>query len=161
VAGVLAAYAVGLPAQASIKLFASGFYAVGDTRSPVKIAAVAVVLAAGLAAAAMQVLGPAGIALGTAVAAYVNVGLLARSLRRRVGTLGADGSRRTATILLGALAGTGAGLAVERATAAGPLVVTGLAALAGFGLAYLATTIAAGHPEARALARRWTRRGTP
>jgi putative peptidoglycan lipid II flippase len=159
VAGVLAAYAVGLPAQASIKLFASGFYAAGDTRTPVKIAAVAVVLAAGLAAAAMQVLGPAGIALGTAVAAYVNVGLLLAALRRRVGALGTDGSRRVATILLGAVIGTGAGLAAERVAAAGPRLVTGLGALAAFGVAYLAATAAAGHPEARALARRWTGRG--
>jgi putative peptidoglycan lipid II flippase len=158
VAGVLAAYAVGLPAQASIKLFASGFYAVGDTRTPVRIAAVAVALAAGLAAAAMQVLGPAGIALGTAVAAYVNVGLLARALRRRLGGPEADGGRRLAAILLGAVAATGAGLAAERVAAAGPRLVTGLAALAAFGVAYLGVTTAAGHPESRALARRWTGR---
>lgn len=161
VAGVLAAYAIGLPAQASIKLFASGFYAAGDTRTPVKIAAAAVVLAAGLAAAAMQVLGPAGIALGTAVAAYANVGLLGRALRRRVGTLGTGGPRSVAAILLGVLAATGVGLAVEYASAAAPRTVTGLAALAAFGSAYLAVTIAAGHPEARALARRWSRRGAP
>jgi len=159
VAGVLAAYAIGLPAQASIKLFASGFYAAGDTRTPVTIAAVAVVLAAGLAAAAMQVLGAAGIALGTAVAAYVNVGLLANALRRRVGPTGTDGSRHAAAMLLGALAGTGAGLAVEYAATAAPRLVTGLAALAAFGLVYLGATVAAGHPEARALARRWTARG--
>jgi putative peptidoglycan lipid II flippase len=162
VAGVLAAYAIGLPAQASIKLFASGFYAIGDTRTPVKIAAVAVALAAGLAAAAMQVFGPAGIALGSAVGAYVNVGLLVRALRRRSGTLGADGAaRRLRAILLGALAGVGAGFGAEWALAAGPRLLTGLGALAAFGLVYLAATAAVGHPEARALAGRWTARLRP
>jgi putative peptidoglycan lipid II flippase len=161
-AGVLAAYAVGLPAQASIKLFASGFYAVGDTRTPVKIAAVAVALSAGLAAAAMQVLGPAGIALGSAVAAYVNVGLLVRALRRRAGGLGMDGHPgRLSAILVGGVVGTGAGLAVEWLLAGGPRLLTGLGALMAFGLAYLAGAAAAGHPDARALARRWAARLRP
>jgi putative peptidoglycan lipid II flippase len=158
VAGVLAAYAVGLPAQASVKLFASGFYAMGDTRTPVKIAALAVALSAALAFAAMQVLGAAGIALAAAAAAYVNVGLLLRGLGRRAGPLGApDGGRALAGVLAGALAGAGAGWAAEAALAAMPRAVTGLGALAAFGVAYLVVTGVLGHPEASALRRRWRR----
>lgn len=155
VAGVLAAYAVGLPAQASVKLFASGFYAVGDTRTPVKIAAVAVALSAGLAAAAMQVLGPAGIALGAAVASYANVGMLVHALRRRTGSLAsADGGRALAAVLGGALAACAAGYLVERLAGALPLAVVGLATLGAFGIAYLGTTLALRHPDATRLARR-------
>lgn len=159
VAGVLAAYAIGLPAQASVKLFASGFYAVGDTRTPVKIAAVAVVLSAALAAAAMQVFGAAGIALGAAVAAYVNVGLLLRAFRTRAAaTSAAVPARRLSSILLGAIIGTAGGFAAEWALVSGPRLLTGLGVLAAFGIAYLAATVATGHPEARALTRRLTTR---
>jgi putative peptidoglycan lipid II flippase len=155
VAGVLAAYAVGLPAQASVKLLASGFYAMGDTRTPVTIAAVAVAVSAGLAVVAMQVLGPAGIALGAAVAAYVNVGLLVRGLRRRAGPLGTPGGARAlATVLVAALAGGGAGYTVEWALTGLPRAVTGLTALAAFGLTYLGVAAALGHPEAVSLRRR-------
>jgi len=157
-AGVLAAYAIGLPAQASVKLLASAFYAVGDTKTPVRIAVVVVTLSAALAAAAMQVFGPAGIALGAAVAAYVNIGLLLRGLAARVGTASEGRARTLATVLAGALAGTGCGLLGARVTAATPLPVTATVALTAFGIAYLAVTAALGHPEARGLLRRWTSR---
>src|SRR5713226_1101868 len=39
VGGVLAAYGIGLLGQSTVKLFASGFYAMRDTRTPVIIAA--------------------------------------------------------------------------------------------------------------------------
>ncbi len=156
VAGVLAAYAVGLPAQASVKLLASGFYAMGDTRTPVKIAVVAVLLSAALALAAMQVLGAAGIALGAAVAAYLNVALLVRGLRRRAGPLGTPGGTRAlGAVLAGAVGGAGAGYLVEWALAGMPLAVTGLGALGAFGFGYLAVTGALGHPDVARLTRRW------
>lgn len=157
-AGVLAAYAIGLPAQASVKLLASAFYAVGDTRTPVRIAVVAVTLSAALAAAAMQVLGPAGIALGAAVASYVNVGLLLRGLTTRLGPVTDGQLRRPATVLVGALAGSGCGLLGAQVTAGAPLPITATVALAAFGIAYLTTTAAFGHPEAQDLVRRWTSR---
>ncbi|MGD2135019.1 MAG: murein biosynthesis integral membrane protein MurJ, partial [Gemmatimonadales bacterium] len=56
--GVLAAYAIAVPAQASLKLFASGHYAFGDTRTPVRIAVLSVIVSAGTAYLLMQRLGP-------------------------------------------------------------------------------------------------------
>jgi len=44
VGNVLAAYGVGLVGQATVKLFASGFYAMRDTRTPVKIAAFSILV---------------------------------------------------------------------------------------------------------------------
>src|SRR5207245_10661918 len=49
VASVLMAYGVGLVGQATVKLFASGFYSMRDTRTPVKIAACSLIVATGLA----------------------------------------------------------------------------------------------------------------
>jgi putative peptidoglycan lipid II flippase len=155
VAGVLAAYAVGLPAQASVKLLASGFYAVGDTRTPVKIAAGAVALSAALAAAAMQVLGPAGIALGAALASYVNVAALVQALRRRGGSLAAPGAARAlGAVLGGSVLGWGAGLAAELVLADAPRAINALATLGVFGIVYLGVTAGLGHPDAVAFLRR-------
>src|SRR5207302_1061847 len=49
VGGVVAAYGVGLLGQACVKLFQSGFYALRDTKTPVKIASASLVLSSALA----------------------------------------------------------------------------------------------------------------
>ncbi len=82
-AAALAAYAFGLPAYVLIKALAPGFFAREDTATPVKIAAVAMILNVGLAWALMQVLAHVGIALATACTAWLNAGLLALVLHRR------------------------------------------------------------------------------
>jgi putative peptidoglycan lipid II flippase len=152
VAGVLAAYAVGLLAQASVKLFASGFYALGDTRSPVRIAIFAVALSAALEALLMQWLGPAGIALGAAVGAYVNVGLLTARLERRIGPVVTAGDRRPlVAVLLGATAAAGLAFAGVRVLQGAPIGVTCLVGLAAFTTGYGGVTFALRHPEARRL----------
>jgi putative peptidoglycan lipid II flippase len=153
VASVLAAYAVGLLAQASVKLFASGFYALGDTRSPVRIAILAVALSAALEALLMRWLGPAGIALGAAVGAYVNVGLLTARLERRIGPVVTSADRRPlVAVLLGASVAAAAALATLRALAGWTAGVVCLAGLATFGAAYGGITLGRRHPEARRLA---------
>jgi putative peptidoglycan lipid II flippase len=158
VAGVLAAYSVGLPAQASVKLLASGFYAMGDTRTPVKAAAVSMVLSAALAALFMLRLGPAGIALGASLAAYVNVLLNFRGLRARLGPLLV---RRTwlnfAVVLSGSMVAASAGMGVARLVLSRPVVIVALAALISFGLVYVLYTALLGHVDARALLRRFAR----
>jgi putative peptidoglycan lipid II flippase len=154
VAGVVAAYAIGLPAQASVKLLASGHYALGDTRTPVRIAVASVFTSAALAFGLMQWLGVAGIALGSGLGAYLNLGLNYAALERKVGRLWSSGQRRD----FGA-----AGLGAVLASAAGVLVGSrfdspwgaAVASSAGFGLVFVIVTLAAGHPDAKALARRF------
>src|SRR5207245_2393412 len=92
VGSVLAAYGVGLLGQATVKLFASGFYAMRDTRTPVKIAALSLVVSTALAWLLMRWLGAAGIALGSSIGAFVNTTFNLRGLSRRVGSVlrGAD-----------------------------------------------------------------------
>jgi putative peptidoglycan lipid II flippase len=86
----LTAYAAGLPAFIAVKVLAPGFYARQDTKTPVKIAIVAMVsnmllnfLFVGTLVA-MQFKGPhTGLALASSVAAYINAGLLFRGLLRQ------------------------------------------------------------------------------
>ena len=74
----LAAYGVGLPAMALVRIVASTFYARGDTVTPMRATLTA--LASNIALKFLLVwhfeMGVAGLALGTALGAWVNVGLL-------------------------------------------------------------------------------------
>ena len=108
VAGVLAAYALAVPAQTSIKLLASGHYALGDTKTPVRIAIIAVTVSAGSAFVLMQSLGPAGIALGAAVGAYLNVTLNSLMLKRRLGPIvGRQDGRLLVAVAFAAISAAG------------------------------------------------------
>jgi putative peptidoglycan lipid II flippase len=79
----LAAYALGLPAFVLVKVLAPGFFARGDTSSPVKIGVACVVLNLCLNVAFMVPLAHIGPALATSLAAICNVGGLAYTLVRR------------------------------------------------------------------------------
>ena len=142
----LQAYAVGLPAYVLIKVLGPGFFARQDTRTPFKIAVVAVIANVILNVILMIPLKHAGLALATALSAWLNGGLLGYVLWRR-GQLVADTrlkSRLPRTLAAAAvmavglygtahlLAGPLAGDAVERSLALAGLVAVGLAL---FGLA--------------------------
>jgi putative peptidoglycan lipid II flippase len=81
----LAAYGVGLPAMALVRIFASTFYARHDTMTPARVTVTAI----GINVALKFILvwgfhlGIAGIALGTSVGAWVNVVSLAVLGQRR------------------------------------------------------------------------------
>ncbi|NNL94570.1 MAG: murein biosynthesis integral membrane protein MurJ, partial [Xanthomonadales bacterium] len=86
----LSAYAAGLPAFIAVKVLAPGFYARQDTKTPVKIAIIAMVSNMALNFIFVGVLlalafkGPhTGLALASSVAAYINAGLLYRGLRNQ------------------------------------------------------------------------------
>ena len=154
-AGVLAAYSIGIPAQASVKLLASGHYAMGDTKTPVRIAIVSVITSAGVALYAMRTLGPAGIALGAAVGGNVNMMLNFTFLQRRLGTILTDVHLRAMMFGIGSSALAGAAAWVVADSLAGAaLWASALAAGVAFALVYGTATVAVGHPEARAILRR-------
>lgn len=147
-ANVLAAYALAVPAQGSVKLLASGHYALGDTRTPMRIALLSVAVSAGSAFVLMQHLGPAGIALGAAAGAWVNSALNYRALRRKLGPLLRAVRRDLAVAALAVLpAALGAAAAVSVVGAARSWPATILGTLV-FGLVYGVATLAARHPEA-------------
>jgi len=153
VGSVLAAYGVGLLAQATVKLFASGFYAMRDTRTPVTIAALSLVVSTGLAWLLMRWLGAPGIALGSSIGAFVSTGLHLRDLSRRIGGVlrRADWRAFGVTLVAGVLAGAAA-VGVSRLTGGVAPVPRGVAVLGIFGIVYAALTLALQHPDA---ARTW------
>jgi len=79
----LMAYSCGLVPFMVIKVLAPGFYAQQDTKTPVKIAIVAMVVNMVMNLILMQFLQHAGLALATSIAAAVNATLLFRILRKR------------------------------------------------------------------------------
>jgi len=153
VGSVLAAYGVGLLGQATVKLFASGFYAMRDTRTPVTIATLSLVVSTGLAWLLMRWLGAPGIALGSSIGAFVSTGLHLRDLSRRIGGVlrGADWRAFGITLVAGVLAGVVA-VGVSRLTGGLAPVPRGVAVLGIFGIVYAALTLALQHPDA---ARTW------
>ncbi len=95
-ARALSAYAIGLPAFVLVKVLAPGFFARGDTATPVRIGAVAVALNLALNLAFMRPLQQMGPALATSLAAMVNLGLLGLMLGRRGQLVFDAGLRRRA-----------------------------------------------------------------
>ncbi len=78
----LMAYATGLLAFGLIKVLAPGYYARQDTRTPVRVGIKAMVTNVALNAILVWPLAHAGLALATALSAYLNAGLLYRGLRQ-------------------------------------------------------------------------------
>ncbi len=84
-AAALVAYAVGLPAFVLVKTLTPGFFARGDTATPVKVGFAIVALNLVLNLALTPFLAHVGIALATSLAAWVNVAVLGWLLLRRRG----------------------------------------------------------------------------
>jgi putative peptidoglycan lipid II flippase len=89
-ATTLLGYLVGLWGGAGVKQTVPVFYALQDTKTPVKVAAVSLVV---YVAAALSLfgLGTAGLALAVSCASIVNFTILVLLLRRRLGLLGLRG----------------------------------------------------------------------
>jgi putative peptidoglycan lipid II flippase len=79
----LMAFAAGLPAYVLVKVLQPAFFAREDTVTPFKMAAATVAANVALSLALFWPLGHVGIALATALAAWLNTALLAVALRRR------------------------------------------------------------------------------
>lgn len=167
---ILGGYAVGLLASTATRLYASALYALGDTKTPAKIAILRVttsaLLGAGLMATlepitvrgvtfggwqAMSVLGnpigAAGLAAGAGVAAWLEWLLLRRALGRRIGDASAAGVLLKLIISAAVAAVAARGLA----TVLPPLanVLLAVAVLGPFGIAYFALAHILGVGEVR------------
>lgn len=81
-------YAIGLFAYAGIKILVSTYYAMGDTRTPVKTAAVSLTVNIVFNLILMWPLKIGGLALATSIAAVTNVVILYIVLVRRIGDIG-------------------------------------------------------------------------
>lgn len=166
--GILAGSSVGLLASTLGRLYASVFYALHDTRTPLRFATARVALGVSLGwYASLHLPGLAGIdakwgvaflTAASGIAGWVEFALLRRTLHRRIGRTGLAPSR-LATLWASAAAAAAVGAAV-RHLAAGSLHPVPLAAvvLGPYGLVYLGSTFAAGVPESAGLLGRVLRR---
>ncbi|MDX1495561.1 MAG: murein biosynthesis integral membrane protein MurJ, partial [Longimicrobiales bacterium] len=147
--GVLAAYALGLPASASSRVLSSAFYALRDTRTPAKMAymrvGVAVVVGVALMIPADRLgfqalrLGAAGLALGATVGAWIELFLLRRALKGYIGPHGPDAGR-VLRLLMAALSSALVGVALQVILPSAHPVVVALETLIPTGVVYLALT---------------------
>ena len=161
---VLAGYAVGLVSFGSVKLLGSAFYAMQDYRTPLRASMLSIVVSA-VAAVGIAVplrdspYATAGIAVGSALGSYMNLVVLARGLRERLGTLYTpamwEGTRRI-VLAAGAagLAGAAARVAHQHWAAALHVRLAALPVLGVFAVTYLVTAWWMGSAEAA----RWVRR---
>jgi putative peptidoglycan lipid II flippase len=92
-AGALLFYAPGIVGYSVVKIASPGFYSLRDARTPVIVSVVTILVNVGLNLwlARGMGMGFRGLALGTAIAANLNAGLLLYLLSRRLG--GVDGPR--------------------------------------------------------------------
>jgi len=81
-------YSTGIVAYAGVKVVASAFYSMQDTRTPVRIASIAMVANIVLNLILMRILDVGGLAFATAIASFINLSILLFYLRKRIGRLG-------------------------------------------------------------------------
>lgn len=93
-AAAVAMYALGLVGSSAARILTQAFFALGDTRSPVKVSVFAMTLNCAIAASLARPLGHVGLALAIAVAGTVNAVVLALLLRRRLPGGPVPGARR-------------------------------------------------------------------
>ncbi len=161
--GILAGSSIGLLAGTMGRLYSSTFYALRDTRTPLKFALARVALTTGLGylfAIPLPVLigidprwGVAGLTASAGLSGWMEFTLLRRSLGRRIGRTGLP------LALLGKLwlsAGAGAGLAWGARLLLGPrgLLPVAIVVLGLFGMTYFALTYLLGVEECVSLFRR-------
>ena len=86
-------YGVGIWAFSAVRVAISTYYALQDTRTPVKIALFSIAVNIILATLLMFPMGYAGIALATSVSSAVNLFLLLKDIRQKLGGMPWDGVR--------------------------------------------------------------------
>ena len=150
-AAALAAFALGLPAYVLVKVLQPAFFAREDTVRPFHFSLVSVVANIVLALLLFWPLGHVGLALATSIAAWLQAGLLAASLRaRKQITLDARCRKRLprivlASALMGAALWGASLLLLDWFDAGVTLQVAALAALVLLGLAlYVGLALALG-----------------
>jgi putative peptidoglycan lipid II flippase len=160
--GILAGSAVGLLASTLGRLYSSTYYALRDTKTPLRYALVRVVLTTVLGylcaiplprlLGVPAVWGAAGLTASAGVAGWVEMLMLRRTLNGRIGRTGLP-SGYVARLWTAALAGAAAGWAVKTALPALHPALAAVAILGSFGLIFVAATLALRVPEARSALR--------
>jgi putative peptidoglycan lipid II flippase len=158
--GILAGSTVGLLASTLGRLYSSGFYALRDTRTPLRFAIIRVALTTLLGYVAALPLprllgveqrwGVAGLTISAGIASWVEFTLLQRGLRRRIGNIGLPASfliQVWFAALIGAAAARGLLFVLGHHN---PLVLA-VPVLALYGVLFFAVSLALKLPEARSM----------
>jgi putative peptidoglycan lipid II flippase len=168
--GILAGSAVGLLASTLGRLYASTFYALQDTRTPLRFAIIRVGLTIVLgylfaiplpgALGLDHRWGAAGLTVSAGLAGWVEFALLRRALNRRIGRTGVAPAL-LARLWAGAAGAGLAGAAVKLVLASQAPIVVALFSLGMYGIAYFGITAQLGVTEARQMLTNltWRRKG--
>jgi putative peptidoglycan lipid II flippase len=162
---ILAGSSVGLLASTMGRLYASTFYALHDTRTPLRFGIVRVALTVALGYLFAFPLpgllgldpkwGAAGLTVSAGVAGWIEFLLLRGSLSRRIGRVRTPLGFQARLWLAAALAAA-AGWGIRPLAPVHRPIVLAIFVLGAFGLVYLGAAAALGVPQARALTRRLT-----
>jgi len=166
--GILAGSAVGLLASTLGRLYSSTYYALRDTKTPLRYAIIRVTLttilgylfalplprALGLA----PLWGAAGLTASAGIAGWVEMLLLRSTLNARIGNTGLPVSYLTT--LWGSASGAAAvAWALKSATSTQHPIVAAILVLGVYGVIFVGATVALGLPEASAVVARAVRPG--
>jgi putative peptidoglycan lipid II flippase len=164
---ILAGSAVGLLAQTLGRLYSSTYFALRDTRTPLRFAIVRVVLTSGLGYLCAIPLprwigidpqwGVAGLTASAGVAGWVEFTLLRRTLNARIGRTGLPASL-VVRLWFSAAVAAGAAWGVKLALGGGHPLAFGLVVIATYGFTYFACTWLLRVEECAGLVRRLKRR---
>jgi putative peptidoglycan lipid II flippase len=165
--GILAGSAVGLLASTLGRLYSSTYYALHDTRTPLRFAVVRVTLTTALgylfAIPLPHLLnidarwGAAGLTASAGMAGWVEFLLLRSRLNRRIGRTGLS-RRFVATLWASSGVAAAVAFAIQHAVIWPHRFVMAAVVLGGFAVIYGGFALAFGIPEARALLTRVSRR---
>jgi putative peptidoglycan lipid II flippase len=147
--GIIAGSAVGLLASTLGRLYASTYYALRDTRTPLRYASLRVVLTVGLGYLCALPLprwlgidqhwGAAGLTASAGVAGWVEFTLLRRALNARIGATGVP-APLIAKLWGSAAAGAAAAWGIKLAIAGMDPVTSAILVLVPYGLVYFGVT---------------------
>jgi putative peptidoglycan lipid II flippase len=163
---ILAGSSVGLLASTLGRLYSSTYYALHDTRTPLRYAALRVLLTIVLGYLCSiplprllginQQWGAAGLTASAGVSGWVEFVLLRRTLNRRIGKTGLPFSFMV-KLWSGAAIAAAVGWGIKLALAGRHPLITGMLVLVPYGLIYFGATSALGLSEARTVFGRLTR----
>ena len=156
--GILAGSTVGLLASTLGRLYSSTYYALHDTRTPLRYAILRVALTTVLGYLCAIPLPPAlgidpkwgvaGLTASAGIAGWIEFALLRRTLNRRIGRTGLD-LPFVIKLWLGAIVGAGIGWGLKLLFSSRQPIPVAIVVLGAYGITYFVVTFAFGIPEAR------------
>jgi putative peptidoglycan lipid II flippase len=165
--GIIAGSSVGLLASTLGRLYSSTYYALRDTRTPLRFAIIRVTLTTVLGYLCALPLprllgieprwGAAGLTASAGIAGWVEFTLLRRTLNRRIGPTGLPAAL-VARLWASAAVAAGAGWGVKLALGNGHQIVYGVAILGTYGAVYFGMAYLLGVEECTGMWRRLGRR---